>query len=95
MDLLLTPAEHVLRCDIADGTVQADVVLMLRRGLGIPRGVDFHLAEIGVGPLAVASRLGSIPKRSVSLVRIHRRVLHVLEYGRKFCLSCISRDRVD
>ena len=31
MDLLLTPGEHVLRRDVADGTVQADVVVMLQR----------------------------------------------------------------
>ena len=29
MDLLLTPGEHVLRSDVADGAVQADVVVML------------------------------------------------------------------
>ena len=29
MDFLLTPGEHVLRCDVADRTVQADVVVML------------------------------------------------------------------
>ena len=29
MDLLLTPGEHVLRRDIADGTVQANVVVMI------------------------------------------------------------------
>ena len=29
MDLLLTPGEHVLRRDVADCAVQADVVVML------------------------------------------------------------------
>ena len=29
MYLLLTPGEHVLRCDVADGTIQADVVVVL------------------------------------------------------------------
>jgi hypothetical protein len=29
VDLLLTPGEHVLRRDVADGAVQADVVVML------------------------------------------------------------------
>ena len=29
VDLLLTPGEHVLRRDVADRTVQADVVVML------------------------------------------------------------------
>ena len=29
MDLLLTPGEYVLGCDVADGTVQPDVVVML------------------------------------------------------------------
>jgi len=29
MDLLLTPGEHVLRRDVTDGTVQADIVVML------------------------------------------------------------------
>src|ERR1035438_8867606 len=29
MDRLLTPGEHLFRRDVADGTVQADVVVML------------------------------------------------------------------
>ena len=29
MDLLLTAGEHVLRRDVANGTIQADIVLML------------------------------------------------------------------
>jgi hypothetical protein len=29
MDLLLKPGEHVLRRDVADGTIQADIVVML------------------------------------------------------------------
>jgi hypothetical protein len=32
VDLLLTPCQNVLRRDIADGTVQADVVVMLHVG---------------------------------------------------------------
>jgi hypothetical protein len=34
VDLLLTPRQHVLRCDVAGGAVQADVVVMLHVPLG-------------------------------------------------------------
>ena len=33
VDLLLTPRQHVLRRDVAGGTVQADVVVMLHVAL--------------------------------------------------------------
>ena len=33
VDLLLTPRQHILRRDVADGTVQADVVVMLHVAL--------------------------------------------------------------
>src|SRR5215467_12594273 len=36
MDLLLTPGEHVLRRDVTDGTVQADMVVLLHVALHQP-----------------------------------------------------------
>ena len=36
IDFLLTAAEHVLRRDVANGTVQADIVVMLRVALHQP-----------------------------------------------------------
>ena len=36
MDLLLTPGEHVFRRDVADGTVQADIVVMFHVALYEP-----------------------------------------------------------
>src|SRR5207244_7347305 len=36
MDLLLAAGEHVLRCDVANGTVQADIVVMSNVALHQP-----------------------------------------------------------
>jgi hypothetical protein len=47
LDLLLTSRQHVLRRDMAGGTVQADVVVMLHLD---PRPDDVHLPATAAFP---------------------------------------------
>ena len=47
MDLLLTPGEHVLRRDVANGTVQADIVVMLHVP---PQDGDLLFPRVEVNP---------------------------------------------
>ena len=56
VDFLLTPRQHILRRDVADGTVQADVVLSTYYDGKALRTVMNHLRVL-------AGRLSAPPKR--------------------------------
>jgi hypothetical protein len=79
MDLLLTADEHVLRRDIANGTVQADTVVMLHVALHQPPRIlqrqrrsrpDALSFERFVPTFDFSVRLGIVGRSSVSFRRV-------------------------